>query len=120
MDQKTITLTLIGMALVTYVPRLLPLWLLTPRAGRAQGEDTAEAAALPPLAIAWLRYVPAAVLAAMLLPALVVTEGRVDLSLGNLYLLAAFPTLLVAVRTRSLMAAVLVGMTVVAVVRLIL
>jgi len=104
MDQKAISLTILGMALVTYIPRLLPVWLLSSRS-------------LPPLVIAWLRYVPVAVLAAMLFPSLVVQSNQVNLSLSNLFLWAALPTLLVAWKRRSLFGSVVVGMIVVAVVR---
>lgn len=104
MDQQTITLTIIGMAFVTYLPRLLPLWLLTSRT-------------LPPLVIAWLRYVPVAVLAALLLPSLVVQDGTLDLSPRNLYLWAAFPALAVALKTRSFFGTVVTGMAIVAAAR---
>lgn len=101
MDQKVIFFTILGMALVTYLPRLLPVWLLSSRS-------------LPPLVTAWLRYVPVAVLSAMLLPSLLLDGKQVNLSAGNLYLIAAIPTLLVAWKTRSMFAAVIVGMLVVA------
>ncbi|MEJ2559222.1 MAG: AzlD domain-containing protein [Anaerolineae bacterium] len=104
MDQKIIFLTILGMALVTYIPRLLPVWLLSSRS-------------LPPLVIAWLRYVPVAVLAAMLLPSIAIQEHGIDLGLNNLFFWAAFPTLFVAWKTRSLFGSVLVGVIVVAVVR---
>lgn len=104
MDQKVILLAILGMALVTYVPRLLPVWLLSSRS-------------LPPLVIAWLRYVPVAVLAAMLLPSIAVQNNRVDLGLNNLFFWAAFPTLLVAWKTRSLFGSVVVGMIIVAAAR---
>lgn len=107
MDQKTILLTILGMALVTYIPRLLPVWHLSSRR-------------LPPLVVVWLRYVPAAVLAAMLFPAIVVRNQQVELGLDNLFLWAAFPTLLVAWKTRSLFGSVVVGMVVVAVARAVL
>ena len=61
-----------------------------------------------------------AVLAAMLLPSLVVAEGRISLTLDNLYPLAAIPTLWVAWKTRSLFGSVLTGVAVVAVGRLLL
>ena len=67
--------------------------------------------------VAWLRYVPVAVLAAMLFPALLVQDGQIDLGLNNLFLWAAFPTLLVAWKKQSLFGAVIVGMVVVAVAR---
>ncbi len=101
MDQKIIFFTILGMALVTYLPRLLPVWLLSSRS-------------LPPLATAWLRFVPVAVLSAMLLPSLLLDGKQFNLSAGNLYLVAALPTLLVAWKTRSMFGAVVVGMLVVA------
>ncbi len=101
MDQKIIFFTILGMALVTYLPRLLPVWLLSSRS-------------LPPLVTAWLRFVPVAVLSAMLLPSLLLDGKQIDLGAGNLYLIAAIPTLLVAWKTRSMFAAVIVGMLVVA------
>ena len=104
MDQKALFLTILGMALVTYIPRLLPIWVLSSRP-------------LPPSVVAWLRYVPAAVLAAMLFPSIIVQNQRVDLGLGNLFLWAALPTFLVAQKTRSLFGSVVVGMIVVAAAR---
>lgn len=106
MDQQIIFLTILGMALVTYVPRFLPTWLLSSRS-------------LPPLATTWLRYVPVAVLAAMLLPSLIVQETRVSLIPRYLFLYAALPTILVAWKTKSLLGAVTVGVGIVAVARLV-
>jgi branched-subunit amino acid transport protein len=105
-DQKVIFLTILGMALVTYLPRLLPVWLLASRR-------------LPAAVVIWLRYIPASVLAAMLLPSLLLQDSRLNIALDNLYLLAALPTLLVAWKTRSLFGAVITGMLVVAAGRLI-
>jgi branched-subunit amino acid transport protein len=101
MDQTAILVTILGMAGVTYAPRLLPIWWLSSRS-------------IPESVVLWLRYVPVAVLAAMLFPAVMVSEGGLDLELGNLFLAAAFPTGLVAWKTRSLFGSVLTGMTVVA------
>lgn len=105
MDQKTILLTIIGMAVVTYLPRVIPLLALTGRR-------------LPDVVISWLGYVPPAVLAAMLLPSLLVVDGRVALDAGNLLLWAALPTFAAAILTRNLFVPVLVGMAVVIVGRL--
>ena len=91
--------------MVTYIPRLLPVWVLSSKS-------------LPPLVVKWLRYVPVAVLAAMLFPSLLVQERRVDVGLENLFLWAAVPTFLIAWKKRSLFGAVIVGMVVVAVARL--
>ena len=107
MKQQTVFLTMIGMFLVTYLPRVLPLWLFSSRP-------------LPPLIVAWLRYVPAAVLSAMLLPSLLFQEGELTLSANNLFLWASIPTFVIAWRTRSLIWPVVVGMVTVAGVRLFL
>jgi branched-subunit amino acid transport protein len=104
MDQKVIFLTILGMALVTYIPRLLPVYFLSPRS-------------LPPLVVDWLRYVPVAVLAAMLFPSLLVEGGQVVLTPSNIFLWAAFPTFLVAWKTRSLFGSVVAGMILVAAAR---
>ncbi len=104
MDQKTVFLTILGMSAVTFIPRLLPVQLLSSKK-------------LSPLAVAWLRFIPVAVLAAMLLPSLVVNEAELDFSISNLFLWAAIPTFLVAWKTRSLFGSVIVGMAVVAIAR---
>ena len=92
------------MGVVTYLPRLLPILLLSSKK-------------LSPLLVAWLRYVPVAVLSAMMLPSLVVTNDQLDFSGSNLFLWAAIPTFLVAWKTRSLFGSVIVGMLVVAAAR---
>lgn len=107
MDQKAILLTIVGMALVTYIPRLIPVALLSSRS-------------LPPLVIAWLRYVPVAVLAALLFPSIIVQENQVNLGPSNLFFWAALPTLLAAWKTRSLFGSVVVGMALVATARYLL
>jgi branched-subunit amino acid transport protein len=104
MDQKAILITILGMGAVTYLPRLLPVLLLSSKK-------------LPPLVETWLRYVPVAVLSAMLLPALIVNDDALDFSSSNLFLWAAVPTFLVAWKTRSLFGSVIVGMVVVALAR---
>lgn len=104
MDQKVVFLTILGMAVVTYTPRLLPVYFLSSKS-------------LPPLVVDWLRYVPVAVLAAMLFPSLLVQGDQIVLAPGNLFLWAAFPTLLAAWKTRSLFGSVVVGMILVAAAR---
>jgi branched-subunit amino acid transport protein len=107
MTDAAFVLTLAGMLVVTYLPRVLPAMLLQGRA-------------LHPFLTAWLKYVPVAVLAALLLPSLLVVEDRLNVAWDNLYLWAAIPAGLVALKTRSLFFTVLVGMGVVIIGRLIL
>jgi branched-subunit amino acid transport protein len=105
MSDLSFALMVAGMALVTYLPRLLPAWLL-------QGRS------ISPFIAAWLRYVPVAVLAALLIPSLLVADGKFNLAWDNLYLWAALPAALVALKTRSMFATVLAGMAMVALARL--
>lgn len=95
MDQQVMTI-IIGAAIVTYLPRMLPLVVLS----RTR---------LPAIFIRWLSYIPAAVLAALLAPALLVSEGKV-LIVDNHYLLAAVPTFAVAVKTRNMALTIVTGM----------
>jgi branched-subunit amino acid transport protein len=104
MAETTILITLVGMALVTYLPRLIPAWVLRDKQ-------------LPAFVIAWLRYVPVSVLAALLLPSLLIEGNRINFSTSNLYLWAAIPAGLVAWKKKSLFGTVIIGMLVVAIVR---
>lgn len=104
MNQQAVLYTMLGMLVVTYLPRLVPLWLFASRP-------------LPPAVVAWLRYVPVAVLAALLLPSLVLREGALALTWNNLYLWAAVPTFVIAWKTKSLFGSVAAGMLVVAAAR---
>jgi branched-subunit amino acid transport protein len=89
---------LIGaMGIVTYVPRWAPLFFLTSRR-------------LPDGMIEWLDLIPAAILSALLLPALLLSGEPRQVSLLRPELLAAVPTFLFALRTKSLGGTVLAGM----------
>lgn len=57
-----------------------------------------------------LRFVPASVLAALVFPALTYPNGRLDLSLDNVRLLAGIGGALVAWRTKNVLITILVGM----------
>lgn len=57
-----------------------------------------------------LRFVPASVLAALVFPALTYPNGVLDLSLGNVRLLAGIGGALVAWRTKNVLLTILVGM----------
>lgn len=81
MDDSLVFLTIVGMGAVTYLPRLLPMLLLSGRN-------------LAPWITRWLSFVPATVLAALLAPGLVCPEGKLALEFDNLFLLAAVPTFL--------------------------
>lgn len=86
-----------GMGLVTYLPRALPLIYLAHRE-------------LPQWLIDWLRLIPVAILSALIAPSLFMDEATRDLVFVKTELIVAIPTLLFALKTRSLGGTVLVGM----------
>jgi branched-subunit amino acid transport protein len=59
-----------------------------------------------------LRFVPPAVLTAIIFPELLMRSGGVELSLGNFRLLAGIVAALVAWRTKNVMLTVVAGMAV--------
>ncbi len=97
MDEKLAFLTICGMGVVTYLPRLLPMLLLSNRS-------------LSPWITRWLNFVPATVLAALLAPGLLCQDGTLSLNLDNSFLLAAIPTFFVAWRFKSFFGTVAAGM----------
>jgi len=86
------------MMLVTCLPRILPLVVLS-------------RLTIPPLVLQWLKFIPVAVLASLLAPELFLSEGSLNLSLDNQVLLAAIPTFGAAFYTKNLFYTVFTGMT---------
>jgi branched-subunit amino acid transport protein len=92
-------LTILGMAIVTYLSRASGLWLMSriPLSERVQ---------------AWLSYLPGTVLVAIVAPTV--------LSTGIAEAVAALATILVAARTRNLLLSIIAGVLVVLVLRTLL
>jgi branched-subunit amino acid transport protein len=67
---------------------------------------------LPESVFRALRYVPPAVLTAIIVPAVLMPSGTVDVSPTNAYLVAGIVSALVAWRTKSLLLTILIGMAV--------
>lgn len=97
LSTPTIWLTILGMGVITFGLRYSFIAL----SGRLE---------LPPTLRRALRFVPAAVLSALVLPALVYPGGELFLSLGNDRLMAGLIALVVAWRSRSILLTLLVGM----------
>lgn len=97
-----VVLLLIGAGLVTLIPRILPLLVFS----KMQ---------IPDWGLKWLSYIPIAILAALLSQVLFMHE-----TMKWDYLVAAIPTFLIAVYTRSLLATVLTGVIVIILLRFLL
>jgi branched-subunit amino acid transport protein len=72
--------------------------------------ETWQWLSVPPILDRALRYVPAAVMAALVVPALVRPEGVVDLSPENLRLMAGILAAVVAWYSRNVLLTLAVGM----------
>lgn len=92
-----VLLIIIGSAVVTFIPRVLPLALLS----RIQ---------IPDWGINWLKHVPIAVMAALLAQELFISDNQFSITDHLLELGAAIPTFIIAILTRSLLGTVLIGL----------
>ncbi|NTW99118.1 MAG: AzlD domain-containing protein [Geobacteraceae bacterium] len=97
MSSRDFLFLMIAMGAVTYLPRMIPLVMLSRRA-------------LPSWFAEWLELIPVAILSALIAPTLFAHSDPRIFTLGKIELLAALPTLLCAVKTRSLAGTVIVGM----------
>jgi len=97
MNGLSIWLLFIAMAVGTFALRFSFIYLF----GKVDMPDWLRRA---------LRFVPASVLAALVFPALTYPNGALDLSLGNVRLLAGLGGALVAWRTKNVLWTIVVGM----------
>jgi branched-subunit amino acid transport protein len=97
MSTLALWLTIVGAGAVTFALRLSFIALL----GRIE---------VPPFLGRALRFVPAAVLTAVVIPLLVYVDGAVEVSLGNERLIAGVVAALIAWRTRNVPLTLVGGM----------
>lgn len=97
MSTTTLWLTILGVGIGTFLLRLsfIEMW---------------KWLRVPPLLMQALNYVPAAVLASLVLPALLRSGGAIDVSFDNLRLYAGLAALAVAWYTRSMLLTLASGM----------
>lgn len=96
MTPELYALCILGMGLVTFIPRWIPLIVLSGRE-------------IPPLFIRWLRFVPASILSALVVPSILMDQAG-GIALMRPEFLVALPTLVFAWWSRSLGGTVVVGM----------
>ena len=105
MVMPEIAIIILLMSLVTFIPRVLPILVLSRRK-------------LPEPVERWLSYVPVAVLAALLAPALFAPTGELNLAFTvNPAFWVSIPVFIIAFLTRNLFVTVLGGMVLIALVR---
>ena len=97
MFENEYIIIVLGMSLVTYLPRWIPLLALARRN-------------LPDWLVEGLDLIPAAILSALLLPLLITMGDPRHIELFRPELLVAIPTFLFALKTKSLSGTVILGM----------
>ncbi|MDT8976428.1 AzlD domain-containing protein [Paenibacillus sp. chi10] len=100
-----IFLIILGTAFVTFIPRVVPLMVLS----RFE---------LPGWAMRWLNYVPISVIAALIGQEIFIHDGKLTSLTNNIEFFAAIPTFLIAIKTRSLLGTVLGGIISIIILRL--
>lgn len=91
------TLLIIGMFVITFTIR----FIMFAFAGKMIFPNWLEVS---------LKFVPPAVLTAIIVPAVVMPQGYIDISYDNSYLIAAIFAFVVAVKTKSLLKTIGLGM----------
>ncbi|PIE70920.1 MAG: AzlD protein [Deltaproteobacteria bacterium] len=97
MEDSTYLIMVMGMGLVSFFPRWIPLFFLSQRQ-------------LPGWLVEWLELVPVSILSALLAPILLTTGSPRVFDPFSVELLVAVPTFVFAGFTKSLGGTILVGM----------
>lgn len=90
----------LAMGFVTYLLRMLPAALLSKKK-------------IPKLFVKFLKFIPAAVLSALLFQGVFIYGGRLNISFYNPLLIAAIIAFPIAYKTKNMFATVLAGMGIV-------
>lgn len=95
--RPTMFLIILGMAVATYLTRVTLLVF-------------GKRVNFPPLFLRSLRYIPIAMLSAIIFPAVLAPQGAIEISPQNPYLLAALATVVVVRLTKNSVVGIVVGM----------
>ncbi|MGE7020526.1 AzlD domain-containing protein [Solibacillus cecembensis] len=98
-----IVLVILGCAVVTWLPRILPFVFV-------------KNVKMPDVVLRWLAYIPVCILSALVIEGMFVKEAQL-VTIDWLHLCAFIPTLLVALVTKSLSKTVVAGVITMAALR---
>lgn len=96
MSSMELLLCITGMFLVTYIPRVLPLFIFS-------------GGSLPPMLEQWLRYIPPAIFGALVCSSIFLDNTTINTSLTNLDLIVSIFVFAIAFKTKSLFQCVFWG-----------
>lgn len=98
MVDSVILLCIAGMSLVSYLPRVLPPFILAKTR-------------FSPVAERWLKYVPTSVFGALVFSEIFIDGDKLNFGWDNVNLIASLIVLWVAAKTKSLGKSIVVGVT---------
>lgn len=107
MSNTYIFLTILGCALVTWIPRVFPFFL-------------SKRVDFPAWFTRFLSYIPICVLTALLFQSILKTQATGFPTIKTIEAISCIPTFLVAIRTKDLMKTVIVGVLTIALLRIFL
>lgn len=99
MTSAELLICILGMCVVSYLPRVLPPFILAKTS-------------LPPVVDRWLRYVPTSIFGALVFSEIFAANGKLNFSLDNISLWTSLAVLVVAVRTKSLGKSIVTGLAI--------
>ena len=99
MSTTEIMYCILGMCIVSYIPRALPPFILA-------------RVSLSPIVERWLRYVPTSIFGALVFSEIFINGDHLNLSLNNINLLASLIVLVVSLKTKSLSKSIVTGILV--------
>lgn len=99
MSTTEIMYCILGMCIVSYIPRALPPFILA-------------RVSLSPVVERWLRYVPTSIFGALVFSEIFIDGDHLNLSLNNINLLASLIVLVVSLKTKSLAKSIVTGIVV--------
>ncbi len=94
-DMK-IWILIMGMAIVTYLPRMMPLLIFSKNN-------------LPPWLESWLKYIPVGIFSALVFPGIFIRNQTFSMTINNIELISSIFVFAIALKTRSLGLSVIVG-----------
>lgn len=97
MSNMDIALCIVGMSIVSYIPRALPPFILA----RTK---------ISPVIERWLKYVPTSVFGSLVFSEIFINNKQVNFSFNNVSLWTSLVVVVVAAKTKSLAKSIIVGL----------
>jgi branched-subunit amino acid transport protein len=98
LSNLNIYLLIIGIAILTYIPRSLPIIYLSKKE-------------LPEWLKDWMKFIPSGIFAALILPDIIIQDGSLNLGFTNIKLIASILVLIIAIKKKSLGLSIAVGVS---------